>query len=121
MIDQAIILLVAVIVAAVVFVAAKPLGGGIRFGTVFKAFALVLTMLPILVMSVLIIFVIEFGASMLLLLVLHITGVLPNYIPPDYERYERIGLWGMMALALALAIFFGRDLLRYIIHVAREE
>jgi hypothetical protein len=118
MVSQAIVLLVAAIASAIIFAVVKLLGRGPRFGTIFKASALALTMLPMMVVLVLVIFAIEVVASMLLLLVLHITGVLPNYIPHDYEVF---GLWGMLATALALALFPGRELLRYVIHVAREK
>jgi hypothetical protein len=119
MVSQAIVLLVAMIVAAIIFAVAKLLGRGINFGTVFKAFALALTMLPMLVMGVVLAFLAELGVFMVVILTLHATGALPDYLP---RTYETLALWGMLAVALGYAGFnWWRYVLRYVIHVAREE
>jgi hypothetical protein len=84
---------------------------------IFKFLAAVVAMLPVLVMSAFVIWMIEVLLCIGVLLVLYVTGVLADFsdIP---RRYEVLGLLSLIAIAVGLA---GINCARYIALVVRNE
>jgi hypothetical protein len=101
------VFIVVALVAFVIFGVLKLTGFRVRFERIFKALATVVGLLPLLVLSSLIIFVIGFG-------LLYIAGIHPD-IP---RQYTVVGIWALTATAIGIA---GINWLKYVVHVARDE
>jgi hypothetical protein len=108
--------LIVLVLAFGLFAFLRVMGVGVKFGPIFKMLATAFAMLPVLVMSALVIFAMEVGACMAILLILQVTGIFPDLsgIP---HRYEVFGIWTLTAIAIVLA---GINWLRYIVLVRND-
>src|SRR5437588_1713509 len=109
----AILFVVLLIAASAIFAALKLLGLRVRFETIFKVLGLALVMLPPMVLGVVVLFSLEGALCMLVLGVLHVTGLLPN-VADIPRQYVVFGLWGLMVLNIG---YIGYPIVRYIIEV----
>ena len=108
--------LMVLFLAGGIAVVARMVGVRARFEPTFKALAISLSTLPVLVMSAIVVFGLQVVAVAAALLVLHFAGVIPDLskIP---HRYEILGLWVLIALALGIS---GINWVRHILVVRRE-
>ena len=94
----------------------RVVGVRLRFESTFKALAILVTMLPILVMGALVVFVLEVGAVLVVLLALYFTGVVADLsaIP---HRYQVLSICALIVVALCIS---GISWVRYVLLVHRE-
>jgi hypothetical protein len=97
------IFLAVLLFAAIVTAVLRLFGFGLTFEVVFKALATAVVFLPMVLMSALVVFIVEFGICMVALLMLHLTGLVhPADIPKQYQVF---GLWGLAVLAIGIVVF----------------
>ena len=89
-------------------------GVRVGFGRTFKALAISVPMLPILVQSALLVLILEVGVALVILMALYLAGVDLSVIP---HRYEVLGLWALVVVALCVSAV---PWFRYLMLVYRE-
>jgi hypothetical protein len=102
------VFLAALLVAAAAFGVAGLVGVRINFETVFKAVATVVTFVPLMLLSALYVLVVELAVCAGGLVVLHITGLVR--LEDISNRHTVLGLWILVAVAVALVCFNARHL-----------
>jgi hypothetical protein len=68
----------------------------VSFETIFKVLATFVVMLPMVLMGALVFFIFEMGICFVIILVLYVTGFLPDI--PNW--YVNLGLCGLMVVAI---------------------
>ncbi len=111
-----IVFVAVVLIAFVIFALLKLTGYRVAFEPILKTLATAVVMLPLLVMSSLIIFMMEVLVCVAVILILYAAGMLAGLsnIPRQYTDF---GLWALIAIAIGIA---GFNWLRYVV-LARDE
>ena len=97
------IFLAVLLFAAIVTAALRLFGFGSTFEVVFKSLATAVVFLPMVLASAMVVFIAEIGLCMVIFFTLDLTGVVRLADIP--HRYEVLGTWGLVALAIGIAGF----------------
>jgi hypothetical protein len=106
--------LMVLLIAGGIVAVLRIVGLRVKFGSTFKALAISLTMLPVLVMSAALVLILEIGLALVVWMILDVAGVDLSAIP---HRYEVVGLGGLAVVALCV---YAAPWFRYVLLIYRE-
>ena len=96
-----ILFLVALVVAALVFVLMQLFGFNAKYETIFKTIGVFAAMLPVLVGAASIVFIVEVGISLIVFGVLYSAGIVQSIA----HQHVIFALYGMAIIAMGIAVF----------------